>query len=108
MSVHPESDVASRVSEYCWSLSGYCSPANARVGVVLEVSVSDTKALSGVMSQSKERLLPVELLVMVGVHGAHAAALILKSASGLGSTVTVMVVSSSHPEVPTVTVCVIV
>jgi len=89
---------------YCWSLSGYCSPANARVGVVLEVSERDTRLLRGEMSQSKERLLPVELFVMVGVHGAQAAAEMLKSASGLGSTITVMVVSSSHPEVPAVTV----
>ena len=41
---------------------------------------------------------------MVGIQGAQAAVEILKSASGLGSTVTVMVVSSSHPEVPAVTV----
>jgi len=52
VSVHPESDVASRVSEYCWSLSGYCSPANARVGVVLEVSERETRLLRGEMSQS--------------------------------------------------------
>lgn len=78
--------MVNRDSVYCWSLSGYCSPAKDSVGVVLVVSVSDTKAFSGVMSQSKERLLPVELLVMVGVHGAHAAALMLKSASGLGTT----------------------
>ena len=104
MSVHPESEVVNRDRVYCWSLSGYCSPANASVGVVLEVSESDTRLLTGEMSQSLDMMLPTELLVMVGVQGAQAAAEILKSASGLGSTVTVMVVSSSHPEVPAVTV----
>lgn len=52
MSVHPESEVVNRDRVYCWSLSGYCSPANASVGVVLEVSESDTRLLTGEMSQS--------------------------------------------------------
>jgi len=74
----------------------------------LAVSESETSAFTGEISQSNDRLFPVELLVMVGVHGAQAAAEILKSASGLGRTVTVMVVSSSHPEDPAVTVWVMV
>jgi len=108
VSVQPESDTARREREYCWSLSGYCNPAKERVGILLEVSVIETSAFNGKMSQSNDRLLPVELLVMEGVHGAQAAAEILKSASGLGRTVTVMEVSSSHPEDPTVTVWVMV
>ena len=49
--VHPEPEVVNRESVYCWSLSGYCSPANANVGVVFEVSESDTRLLRGEMSQ---------------------------------------------------------
>lgn len=58
----------------------------------------EVKVPTGVMVQLyNSPVLPTELSVMLAVHGAQAALLMLNAASGVGHTVTTILRASLHP-----------
>ena len=83
-------------------MSGYCRSAKLSVGelvfALVRVASVVPPPLSVMVQLYVSPVFPMDASVMVGVHGAQAALLVIvKSASGVGYTVTVLLWLSLHP-----------